>query len=346
MTFFNKKEEVINIELTPYGKHLLSKGKWKPAYYEFYDDDVVYDSQYIGYQERQEEIQQRISETPRTKVLYSFNGAETRYKEYAKQFLESRSNLQNLLDSSLEKRKNFSFSSLPLANSSVREDKNPAWSIDVFKGKIEAVTSSVDVLGLPNNLYNLRLQTISYLLSVQKREERRNNIVLSDNAQIGGSSDLNLVHKTFEDNTYIKIDEDYLLLDIQEKNVDILKENFEMFIYEIEIDPKTGKEIEKPLHFKKPQEQVINNILVSNEQQEVEGYLGPQYASHYFNIYVDKEINTDLLSNYLTETEKKSLSITDGYVFRDKETTEQLLVSVPQIDSITTEEIDDFEGCE
>ena len=28
-TFFNKKEEVINIELTPYGKHLFSEGKFR-----------------------------------------------------------------------------------------------------------------------------------------------------------------------------------------------------------------------------------------------------------------------------------------------------------------------------
>jgi len=46
MVFFNTKEEVIDIELTPYGKHLLSQGKWKPVYYEFYDDDILYDSKH------------------------------------------------------------------------------------------------------------------------------------------------------------------------------------------------------------------------------------------------------------------------------------------------------------
>ena len=43
MTFFNQKEEVLQIELTQYGKYLLSRGKWKPAYYAFFDDDVIYD---------------------------------------------------------------------------------------------------------------------------------------------------------------------------------------------------------------------------------------------------------------------------------------------------------------
>ena len=32
MSFFNKKEEVLEIELTQYGKHLLSKGEFVPVY--------------------------------------------------------------------------------------------------------------------------------------------------------------------------------------------------------------------------------------------------------------------------------------------------------------------------
>ena len=56
MTFFNKKEEVIQIKLTQYGKHLLSKGKFKPTYYAFFDDSVLYDSNYAGHTEVQNDI--------------------------------------------------------------------------------------------------------------------------------------------------------------------------------------------------------------------------------------------------------------------------------------------------
>ena len=41
MEFFNKKEEVIDLQLTQYGKYLLSLGKFKPVYYAFYDDGIV-----------------------------------------------------------------------------------------------------------------------------------------------------------------------------------------------------------------------------------------------------------------------------------------------------------------
>ena len=42
MGFSNKKEDVVYMELTPYGRHLLSIGKLKPEYYAFFDDDILY----------------------------------------------------------------------------------------------------------------------------------------------------------------------------------------------------------------------------------------------------------------------------------------------------------------
>ena len=46
MTFFNRKEEVIDIQLTQYGKYVLSKGRFKPDCYAFFDDDIIYDTAY------------------------------------------------------------------------------------------------------------------------------------------------------------------------------------------------------------------------------------------------------------------------------------------------------------
>ena len=47
--FLNKKEQVFDIKLTGYGNYLLSIGKLKPAYYEFFDDNVIYDKRYAMY---------------------------------------------------------------------------------------------------------------------------------------------------------------------------------------------------------------------------------------------------------------------------------------------------------
>ena len=42
MEFFNRKEEVLEVQLTPYGKHKLSMCKFKPVQYAFFDRDVIY----------------------------------------------------------------------------------------------------------------------------------------------------------------------------------------------------------------------------------------------------------------------------------------------------------------
>jgi hypothetical protein len=44
--FLNKKEQVYDLQLTSYGKYLLSIGKFKPVHYAFFDDNVLYDKTY------------------------------------------------------------------------------------------------------------------------------------------------------------------------------------------------------------------------------------------------------------------------------------------------------------
>ena len=43
MKFFDSKEEVLDIQLTSYGKAMLAKGKFKPEFYSFFDDDIRFD---------------------------------------------------------------------------------------------------------------------------------------------------------------------------------------------------------------------------------------------------------------------------------------------------------------
>ena len=44
--FINKKEQVFDLQLTQYAKYLMSIGKFKPAFYAFFDDNVLYDKNY------------------------------------------------------------------------------------------------------------------------------------------------------------------------------------------------------------------------------------------------------------------------------------------------------------
>lgn len=69
MRFFDQKEEVLNIELTSYGKEKFSKGEFDPAFYAFYDNNILYDGAYGAVTETQNQITNRIAnQTPRLKV--------------------------------------------------------------------------------------------------------------------------------------------------------------------------------------------------------------------------------------------------------------------------------------
>ena len=47
MTFFNKKEEVLEVVLTRVGREKLATGQFIPTHYEFLDEDVIYDIKYV-----------------------------------------------------------------------------------------------------------------------------------------------------------------------------------------------------------------------------------------------------------------------------------------------------------
>ena len=90
--FINRQEEVIQLELTPWGKRMFSEGRLKPRYYAFYDDDVLYDQDYqpsgsiqkanpkVG-QEKQNDIVSRIQEIPRLEI-YSDLGWMKDYRSF------------------------------------------------------------------------------------------------------------------------------------------------------------------------------------------------------------------------------------------------------------------------
>ncbi len=76
MEYFDKKEDVLDIELTPFGELQLFKGTFKPEYYAFFDDEILYDSNYANFDEKQKDVKKRIKEVPRLKTQVQFRGGE------------------------------------------------------------------------------------------------------------------------------------------------------------------------------------------------------------------------------------------------------------------------------
>ena len=83
--FLDKKERVIDFKLTDYGHYLLSNGTFKPVYYAFYDDNVLYDGEYAGITGSQNSIHGRIKEdTPYIESLTLFSNIDYRLQQATK----------------------------------------------------------------------------------------------------------------------------------------------------------------------------------------------------------------------------------------------------------------------
>lgn len=131
-TFINQKEEVLSVELTKYGRKLLGTGFFKPAYFEFFDDILLYDTRFAdangSFTEETNTIQNRIlNETVNFKAL-------------------------NLLAETLEN---------PLGTSDIFNDYAPSWNLIALNNKIERISSN-------SNYYKNTFQTTcSYEISLQ-----------------------------------------------------------------------------------------------------------------------------------------------------------------------------------
>jgi len=124
-TFFDKKQDVMSVELTPYGKYLLSKGKFKPTFYSFHDDEVTYDVTYGSTSEEQNNSVDRIKTTPTIKPLYNFSGSYGYPAAYGHEKSQMAIN-----DTTLSLTR-------PLGTSDGTKDKQPSWEVTVLPESVK-----------------------------------------------------------------------------------------------------------------------------------------------------------------------------------------------------------------
>lgn len=327
MSFMDPKEEVLDIELTQYGKYLLSKGKFKPAYYAFFDDDVLYDTEWSGYVENQNSSEERIiKETPQIKAQYLFHGAETEVKKINELV---RSNVVELGSEKIQptQEKNYA-SSAPLGNSSLESLNAPSFDIKFLEGELSGsvyfLTGSYQMLKIPQLSSSIAFKTF----------------VGSENEEVLEGENI----RKFSDGTFIKVEKDSILLQIDEKSIPFENENFdiEVFVREEYSDNKiVGKKREQliPLSFVKRKTN-INSSLVLDEKELEENFpeLDSSYVEYYLDIDVDNEIERSLLCKGRSEEQKKN-------IFADK-TLDCLGEEKIKIKNIFDKEIEEFEDCD
>ena len=270
MSFFDQKQEVIDIELTPYGRYLFSLGRFKPAMYSFFDDDVVYDSNTrtptgTVYPENQRSIEGRVKEkTPYLHTYFSNRGRKANYVY-----------LDRLNAAAQDPFEKYYSLSNRLGNSSYFSNLAPAWDIHFLKGDL---TSSVP--NYTGTAYNLPIPQLD-------PEKIKYEAVLGNVSPLGSGPDTSIDDNErsvyeYNDGTFLEIREDFLLLEINEINGLFQKENFEIEVFEVTEETQGVDTVErlKPLLFNPPAE--------ANEG----------YVDYHLTIEVDDEINNEVLCKY------------------------------------------------
>ena len=174
MSFFDQKQEVLDVTLTTYGRYLYSIGRLLPEYYAFFDEDIIYDSSHSASPwhepEDQNDIEERIlRQTPRMKPVTNRSGVESSMKRQVKliksKFGQQRSGHElisgtksSMVDINFqhELERDYSFG-MPLGKTSYTNDKPPSFRVSMLAGEI---TSHSQTFEDPNIGSNHRIPQI------------------------------------------------------------------------------------------------------------------------------------------------------------------------------------------
>ena len=283
MSFFDDKQEILKVELTTYGRFLLSRGKWKPVYYAFFDDDIIYDGDHADLGEDQNDIQVRIlDESLSMKPQTTYTSVENSVKKSSISLTEQKEEPQVSSD------KNYALC-LPLANSSLSSDYAPAWAINLLKGKISSSATSINN---SDGQYDIVSPFLSYpqinLADTTSDIIRKTN----DDTLVDGYKAISVI--TENDNTYTySMKDEPIIIDVRENNVDDLLKNFdiELFIEEDEriLGSTSTKKVLRKLDFKRDTIFIENGILL-DEPKTFDVAEDNSFAEYYFEITIDDEI--------------------------------------------------------
>lgn len=270
MSFFDKKEDVLEIVLTPHGRSLLSKGKLMPAYYAFLDDDVIYDVASVGDSEANYQVKERILEN--TLSLKP----QTNHSDLMVKFTENKSDLTNDV-----LKKNV----YTLGTSDVLEDYAPAWNVQLRKGEITSASRTIEVEDKPLNIPQINVE-IEYALSVANTNAIKQRRGINQSAERPMSV-------IYADGTYLKVDEEQILAQILEENGFKHSDKLEIEVFKFD-DAAEEKLI--PLKFLKRNKDFQDDLYTPNNEI---GYsniddITPETVEYYFDVRVDKEIPKEI----------------------------------------------------
>jgi len=313
-TFLNKKEQVIDFKLTSYGNYLLSIGNFKPTYYAFFDDNVLYDGAYAGLSgERQNDIHERIKQkTQYLEGMVLFEDVEKLVSEGGHEVpglmavLESGLGMEHAPPRELffeadltptkviPRKDNFRFESM-IGDAFLDGETQsvPAWKIATLQGDISSSSTAdgKNEVSIPQLNIELRYikRVVEFEVDVDPESVRA----------------LEATTAPFIDNKSIVLEMDDAVIYTEEVNTELLTENFDIEVFEIlsgsTIYDSSGdpiyalKDTYKRKYFEKTNPQIINGFMVSETTIENSiQMLTTSSVEYYFDLLTDREVNQQI----------------------------------------------------
>jgi len=292
--FFNKKEEMLEVQLTEYGKHMLSLGQLDPTYYAFFDDEILYNTEYAPsasaatrLSENQNDADRRIRfNTPNLKVVPTRSGAEDRVARFIEAVADAlpvsinsdpADNTEAFQQQYFTEKVNFS--SYPLGNGAQTTDKTAAWSIKTLKNKIDSSEEYIvtnpnsSTAGLQDGVIK-RIPQLNITVDYQTffQEGEKSEYAISDYLSVNGTTS----------NIYLSLKEDYLVLEIAEENTEQQKDNFDIEVYYVD------GTLQQMTFLNSDTTGIPVPRKIENGSGDVE---------YYFNLYVDNEIPIEIVQD-------------------------------------------------
>jgi len=302
MAFFDKKEDVLQIELTPYGRSLLSVGKLMPKYYAFFDDDILYDSKAGGFSEDQNKIKTRIlTETPSLKPQRALQSPDKIISVYERSEENNRPHTSTRLNYLTE----------PLGTSDQSKDTGPSWNCLFLQGEI---TGAVMTALSGSDVYLKQIPQIN--ANIEYTMEVRNTV---DDSVVSGPkiSARKPLGPIYPDGTYLNIQEEQILCQLLESSGFLYKDGLEVEVYMY--DDEDEKNI-IPLKFLPRQSLIKDGILIEDAGDQLID-LDPTYVEYYIDLRVDSQISQDDLCKGVNKLKKMDIELDIDIDCPDLETT-------------------------
>ena len=320
MSYMDPKEQVISLELTAYGRYLLSIDKLKPAFYAFFDDDIIYDSSAANVDgEIQSLIEPRIQEeTPRLPAQPVYSGRDIAIFSknpnvvndliIGADFLTEDSIFEAPVERGelvlLDGPEKTEILQQPLAAYDPSTGFAPSWNAAFLKAKL---SSSLDYNSITGSRGE-KILNIPQLNSNIEYEIKRNNNKYNKTypENINQTNDVFFLDKLdFNNGDNITTFKDALIIRLEESNIFYGKENFEVEFFEVsEVEVKENgqtslKEFLSPINFYKDREQLFSDNLDDAIDKQTVDYL--------FDFLVDAEIDERVICPIISKDDTKQV---------------------------------------